>query len=107
EFPLEGLGCALVAALELEEPVLNLVEVLKVVRGKHLAIDNRQVDLNAVYFHGDWQAPFDSARTRQAPFHRAGAADVTAPLMDRSGEFTYGEGPGYQAVALPTEVTRC
>lgn len=57
--------------------------------------------INAVYFRGDWQVPFDPARTRQAPFHRAGASDVTVPLMDRSGEFTYGEGPGYQALALP------
>jgi serine protease inhibitor len=57
--------------------------------------------VNATYFHGEWQEPFDPGRTRPAPFHRAGAADVTVPLMDRTGTFTYGEGPGYQAVALP------
>lgn len=50
---------------------------------------------------GDWQTPFDPARTRQAPFHRAGASEVTVPLMDRSGKFTYGDGPGYQVLALP------
>ena len=57
--------------------------------------------INAIYFRGDWQAPFDAALTRQAPFHRAGAADVTVPLMVRSGIFTYGEGSDYQALALP------
>ncbi len=57
--------------------------------------------INATYFHGAWQVPFDPARTRQAPFHRFGAADATVPLMDRTGEFVYGEGPGYQAVGLP------
>ena len=57
--------------------------------------------INALYFHGDWEGPFDPAQTRPAPFHRAGAGEVTVPLMVRSGEFAYGEGPGYQAVALP------
>lgn len=57
--------------------------------------------INAVYFHGDWEGPFDPAQTRPAPFYRAGAGEVTVPLMVRSGEFTYGDGPGYQAVALP------
>lgn len=44
---------------------------------------------------------FDPAKTRQAAFHRAGAGDVTVPLMDRTGAMAYGAGPGYQAVALP------
>jgi serine protease inhibitor len=57
--------------------------------------------VNATYFHGNWQVPFDAAQTRPALFHRAGAADVSVPLMDRSGSFAYGEGPDYQAIALP------
>jgi serine protease inhibitor len=57
--------------------------------------------VNATYFHGDWQFPFDAAATRPAPFHRASGGDVTVPLMDDVHEFAYGTGPGYQAVAVP------
>jgi serpin B len=38
--------------------------------------------VNATYFHGDWQTPFDATATRE-------------------GRFAYTEGPGWQAVALP------
>lgn len=57
--------------------------------------------VNATYFHGDWQSPFDAASTRPAPFHRAAGPDVTVPLMDDADVLPYGTGPGYQAVALP------
>jgi serpin B len=56
--------------------------------------------VDATYFHGDWLTPFDAAGTRPAPFHRASGGDATVPLMDDEGEFAYGSGPGYQAVAL-------
>jgi serpin B len=59
--------------------------------------------VNATYFHGDWQSPFDAASTRPEPFHRASGGDVTVPLMDDVNVFAYGSGPGYQAVALPYE----
>jgi serine protease inhibitor len=57
--------------------------------------------VNATYFHGDWQSPFETASTQPAPFHRALRSDVTVPLMDNAGVYPYGTGPGYQAVALP------
>jgi serpin B len=57
--------------------------------------------VNATYFHGNWQTAFDPHSTREAPLHRAAGGDVHVLLMDHSGQFRYGEGPGYQAVALP------
>jgi serpin B len=57
--------------------------------------------VNATYFHGDWARPFDPRDTREAAFRRAGAPPTRVPLMARTGTFEYGEGPGFQAVALP------
>lgn len=57
--------------------------------------------LNATYFHGDWQTPFDAGATRPGSFHLTAGAPVQVPLMTRTGRFDYGEGPGFQAVALP------
>jgi serine protease inhibitor len=59
--------------------------------------------VNATYFHGDWARPFDPRETREGRFRRAGAADTRVPLMGRTGTFEYGEGPDFQAVALPYE----
>lgn len=48
ELPLEWCGDLLVAATECEQPVLELVEVGKVVGGQDLALDDREVDLGLV-----------------------------------------------------------
>jgi serpin B len=63
--------------------------------------------VNATYFHGNWQTAFDPHSTREAPFHRAAGGDVHVPLMDHSGQFRYGEGPGYQAEAPPACWSSC
>jgi serpin B len=63
--------------------------------------DDLVVLVNATYFHGDWWSPFEPGETRPGPFHRATGAEVSVLLMHRSGQFTYGEGPDYQAVTLP------
>ncbi len=57
--------------------------------------------VNATYFHGEWARPFDRGGTHAGPFLRAGAGAVQVPLMARTGTFEYGEGPDFQAVALP------
>jgi hypothetical protein len=46
ELPLEGLGCDLVAAFEVEEPLFDFGEVSEVVGGEDLALDDREVDLD-------------------------------------------------------------
>ena len=59
---------------------------------------------NAVYFHGEWMAPFDKSMTRPGPFHRENAADTMLPLMYSSEEhpaLMYGETKTFQALALP------
>jgi serpin B len=40
--------------------------------------------VNAIYFKGRWQSPFESKRTEDADFHLADGATVSAPLMYRT-----------------------
>jgi serpin B len=57
--------------------------------------------VNATYFHGDWQTPFDATATQEGTFTLAGGGRASVPMMWREGRFAYTEGPGWQAVALP------
>lgn len=58
--------------------------------------------INAVYFKGTWEEPFDPAETQPKPFYPGGKqGGVAHPRMTRSGEFAYQETPLFQAVSLP------
>lgn len=57
--------------------------------------------LNAVYFLGDWEKPFDKRDTEDATFH-APDGDVETPMMLRGGDgMRYADGDGFRGVALP------
>jgi serpin B len=62
---------------------------------------NRLILLNAIYFKGDWLAPFDKKLTHDAPFTLGNGQSITHPRMVRSGEFEYFENDSFQAVRLP------
>jgi serpin B len=57
--------------------------------------------INAVYFKGQWQAPFDPERTRDGQFTRPDGTTRTVPMMSREGTFEVWMGDGPQAVRLP------
>lgn len=56
-----------------------------------LTPDTRMVLVNAVYFYGLWEEPFDQASTKKEPFHVAPDRDVQAELMH-----TFLEPAGYR-----------
>lgn len=66
-----------------------------------LNADTALVVTNAVYFLGDWAAPFNASNTSPQPFHLAGGGTVTTPLMFRKSRFRYFETPELQAIDLP------
>jgi serpin B len=73
-------------ARDLELPSPNAVAVL----------------LNAVYFLGDCQHPFDVALTREEPFTLPDGGEVRVPIMHRSvAEFDYANRNGYAVLRLP------
>jgi serine protease inhibitor len=56
---------------------------------------------NAVYFHANWNAPFDKRLTQQAPFYPAAGKSLNVSMMHVTGTFPYATGPGYAVVGLP------
>ena len=61
----------------------------------------RLVLVNAIYFKGNWQSQFDSARTEAAEFFVASDAKVPVSMMAQTHRFPYVEFNGGQIVQLP------
>ena len=57
--------------------------------------------INAIYFHGKWQKPFDRSLTREKPFHLTNGEQKQVPMMAQVGKFPYWKGEGFQMVSLP------
>jgi serpin B len=61
----------------------------------------RLVLTNAIYFKGDWTAPFDPKLTKKAPFHTSATSKVEAPLMYRKDHFGFREMDDLKVLELP------
>lgn len=61
--------------------------------------------LNALYFHGLWQVPFDPKETQLMPFTLSDGTKKECFTMFTTGKFLYLEGEGFQAVNLPYGAT--
>jgi serine protease inhibitor len=61
----------------------------------------RLVLVNAIYFKGKWDKPFDSSKTQDQPFHVSADQTITAPLMYQKDDFGYAEFPDLQVLELP------
>lgn len=57
--------------------------------------------VNAVYFLGDWREQFDPEATEEAPFHLEDGTTAPVPLMQRTGDYRYGQGEDFTAADLP------
>jgi len=66
-----------------------------------LDASTRLILVNAVYFKGDWQYPFDRRFTREAPFFPTRGQSVNVPMMNRKRNFRYAEDEAAQVLALP------
>ncbi|MFM8322056.1 MAG: serpin family protein, partial [Chloroflexota bacterium] len=57
--------------------------------------------LNAVYFKGAWEKPFDPALTRPLDFQLPGGGSKPLPAMHRTGSYSYLSAPQAQLASLP------
>lgn len=60
----------------------------------------RAVVVNAVYFYGKWDPPFDPAQTKDRVFYVGGEDEADVPMMRRYGGL-YGRADGVQLAELP------
>lgn len=62
----------------------------------------RLVLVNALYLKAPWASPFAEQATEPAPFHRLDGSTIEVAMMHAPDlSAVYGQGPGYQAIALP------
>lgn len=61
----------------------------------------RLVLVNAVYFKGLWQSPFDKQETLPRPFWRSEDSAITIPTMQQKESFNYAEDDRVQVLELP------
>jgi serine protease inhibitor len=61
------------------------------------------VAVNAVYFKGRWEKPFQKELTREAPFHTASGSIPHLPMMSQGGRYSYYQDRHLQIVTLPYE----
>ena len=61
----------------------------------------RLILLDAIYFKGDWLAPFDTNLTHDLPFTLGNGQIVQHPRMSREDHFGYCEETNFLAVELP------
>ncbi|WP_062352896.1 serpin family protein [Bacillus kwashiorkori] len=57
--------------------------------------------INAIYFNGHWQKPFDKKRTYEDEFFINGTENVRHPFMFQEGSYRYFESDLFQAIDLP------
>jgi len=57
--------------------------------------------INAIYFKGAWQSPFDPEFTEEKPFTLASGEIIDRPLMVNGGYFAYLENDDLQMIGLP------
>ncbi|MBR6022136.1 MAG: serpin family protein, partial [Kiritimatiellae bacterium] len=64
--------------------------------------------VNAIYFKGRWQSPFEPKRTENADFHLADGSTVSVPLMHRIlDEAACLENDRFQGLLLPYKGRTC
>ncbi|MHC4945509.1 MAG: serpin family protein [Planctomycetota bacterium] len=59
--------------------------------------------LNAIYFKGAWETPFDEKNTSEQPFTLATGKTVKVPLMQRKRHFRIMKEKGFSVLELPYE----
>ena len=57
--------------------------------------------INAIYFKGTWNRPFEKALTKERPFNLLNGKQKQVPMMSQSGSYMYYQGKNFQAVNLP------
>jgi serine protease inhibitor len=74
---------------------------IKQIVGKPINSDTILFLINAIYFNGKWERPFDQKLTGDDTFHLTDSVTKQHSFMNRSGNFKYLQEDTFQAIQLP------
>lgn len=63
--------------------------------------DTQMILVNAIYFNGRWEEPFNEKRTQPKPFHVTASRTKEVPMMQQNRRLLYGEVDGVKLLRLP------
>lgn len=66
-----------------------------------LTKDTRLVLVNAIYFKGLWQVPFENTMTKQGSFTLMNGKTIQTPMMNQQEHFLYSENDSLRMLQLP------
>lgn len=66
-----------------------------------ITADTRLVLVNAIYFLGDWESPFEKEKTQNAAFFTTKSDKKDVPTMNRTGSYKLAQKDGMKALELP------
>jgi serine protease inhibitor len=79
-------------------------KIVKIV--ERIETDSLLFLINAVYFKGKWQVPFNQSLTTPATFILGNGQKIVTPMMTQSGKYLYYDAPTFQAISLPYKSQR-
>ncbi|BAT13277.1 Os11g0224532 [Oryza sativa Japonica Group] len=81
--------------------------ITEVIKPESQSVDTRHVVGNAIYFKGEWLAPFDKSDTAEREFRRLDGSSVEVPFMQRpSGSYHHVAcHDGFRVLRLPYKAT--
>uniref|UniRef100_A0A0E0J9P7 Serpin domain-containing protein n=1 Tax=Oryza nivara TaxID=4536 RepID=A0A0E0J9P7_ORYNI len=81
--------------------------ITEVIKPESQSVDTRHVVGNAIYFKGEWLAPFDKSDTAEREFRRLDGSSVEVPFMQRpAGSYHHVAcHDGFRVLRLPYKAT--
>ncbi|XP_026328322.1 antichymotrypsin-2-like isoform X2 [Hyposmocoma kahamanoa] len=71
-----------------------------IVAANYLRPDYRSILVNAIYFKGKWNSPFDNKNTKEEDFHVSKDKTIKVPMMHKRGKFRYADSDELNAELL-------
>jgi len=76
-------------------------KITSILEEQDITPDTILVLVNALYFKGAWERPFDKVQTTPEDFHLTDGKTKSIPMMHQSGRYNYYEEAGVQFLKLP------
>lgn len=71
------------------------------INGMELSADARMSIINAIYFMGEWQDPFQKTKTKERNFHSLSKEKVKMDFLNKESRLDYYENEDMQCVGIP------